>query len=444
MTTQERLANLRSIIPPIWEEYEKDLPLLLRNGGSALNTHDEKTLFYLSMIVAASGLFGRISGTYSQRKTFCNMYLLIQAPPGSGKGLMMGTRVALAKVQNQLLQESAFKITVYKQRLAEALKNRTVLPEKPASKTLFIPANTSSSKLITHLKDNSPYQGAVMIESELDSLTQANKSDFGGFGDCLRKAFQNESIGYTRSMNDSFIEIDEPYLSLCLSGTPNQLHRLIGTAEDGLYSRFLHFSFNGKAEWQDVHCKDCLNFTDLLKSQQDDYYKLWRFYADRDVRFVLTTNQWEQLNSMFRKELDSVAAVGNVHALGVVKRHGLMLFKICAALTAIRTFHLNNEDSLIECIDKDFEIGKQLISISLDSSLEILEKLPVPQPGNKGRDKKVDFEKSMGKRLTRSEAVELGLRYKVSPRTIDRWLSTFVSEGKLKVLEHGHYEKCND
>jgi hypothetical protein len=145
---------------------------------------------------------------------------------------------------------------------------------------------------------------------------------------------------------------------------------------------------------------------------------------------------------MFRHELENIANTGNIYAVGVLKRHAVMFFKFCAVLTAFRMYQLGNMDTTIECLDKDFEIAKYFISISLDSSLEVLEQLPATRVPIKRKDKTLQFESSLPASFTRAFAVKASKDLKISSRTVDRWLEKLVLDGKIKQQEHGHYEKC--
>src|SRR5690606_8805336 len=69
----------------------------------------------------------------------------------------------------------------------------------------------------------------------------------------LRKGYHHETFSSSRKMDNEFIDIESPKLSLVLSGTPEQIHGLIHSAEDGLFSRITFYTYDGGGSvWKDV------------------------------------------------------------------------------------------------------------------------------------------------------------------------------------------------
>lgn len=441
MTNQDVLTPPSPMETGIWQSLERFMPSILRDCGRHLRTEQEKNLYYLSMIVACSALLTRIRGTYHRRTAYLNMIMFGIAPPGSNKSVAMSPRIALQKIHDELIKESSFKMSVYKQQLSMASKSKSNFPERPPIRLLFVLGNVTSSKLIQHLSDNQPYVPTLTIESEIDTIAQSVRSEHGGHSDILRNVFHNEAVNYSRKGGDEFLEVKTPKLAMIVTGTPEQNKRFIGTAENGLFSRILYYYFSGGSGWDDVSPKnDEVNFQDLLSEASDEFLKLWKFYNQRDVTFNLTNCQWDKLNELFGCELERVAP--DEYAQGVVKRHGLILFKMAAVLTALRMYELNNSDNYIECLDKDFEIAKELTLQSMDHSMEILEQLPSsPKPIHRNKGKKEEFYNRLSQRFSRGEAILAGQSLKVSPRTLDRWLNHFVSSRKLTMEDYGFYSK---
>ena len=113
--------------------------------------------------------------------------------------------------------------------------------EFPNKSMLFLPANSSSTGLQELLQNNQ--ERGILFETEADTLNIILKQDFGDYSDVLRKAFHLESIVYYRRGNKEYKSISEPKLSVIISGTPNQLTKLIPSAENGLFSRFIIYLF---------------------------------------------------------------------------------------------------------------------------------------------------------------------------------------------------------
>ena len=80
----------------------------------------------------------------------------------------------------------------------------------------------------------------TVFETEADTLADALKQDHGGFSDTLRQSFGHEPLSYFRRTNSEDVEIASPALSVVLSSTFDQLVKLIPSAENGLFSRFVY------------------------------------------------------------------------------------------------------------------------------------------------------------------------------------------------------------
>ena len=109
---------------------------------------------------------------------------------------------------------------------------------------IICPPDSSAAAVKGNLKLNIGI--ATICETEADTLSSTLQQEWGQFSDLMRKAFQHEPITFSRLGEKSMIKLEEipcPRLSICLSGTPNQIHGLIKGIEDGMFSRIMFYSF---------------------------------------------------------------------------------------------------------------------------------------------------------------------------------------------------------
>jgi hypothetical protein len=342
-------------------------------------------------------------------------------------------------------QESVRRKKEYHAMLKSAKKKKeelALIPPKPPFEVVLIPADCSGSKFVTHLADNQ--QGdcpAIMIESEIDTLTRANNSEWGNFSDMLRKAFHNEPVSMSRRADDEYIEVKAPKLAVALSGTMSQFTRLINNSEDGLYSRFAVYTIDATDQWQDVGpCDSCPNLTEFFNKQAEEYLKFYEFVSGKPFEVQLTSEQWATLNAYCDDRLFEITRFGNANCSGLVKRHGLIWFKLCMALSAFRKYETKNEDDIMVCTQEDFKTAWNLAHHSLNRSLELFKRLP--GANKQGFDIRKDkFYQLLPDEFTTAEAVKLEWGRKVSERTIGRYLDELVEQGYLTKLGHGKYKK---
>jgi uncharacterized protein DUF3987 len=419
-----------------------NLPILLKKGIEKFREEFEKDLFLFSTLTVCSGLLTKVSGIYRQEKAYPNLFLLVVAPPASGKSAMMHSRRLISKIHDRKYKEAKQLKAEYERKLRErGRRSNAPAPEKPRFNVVLIPANCSSSKIISHLADNQTDDcPSVLIESEIDTLTIAQSNEWGNFSDILRKAFHNEPVSQSRKTGDEYIEVTSPKLAVALSGTLNQVKTLINNSEDGLYSRFLVYAIDSGGLWFDVSpCDTCPNLTEVFEEQADEYHDFWEFISKEPFEVLLTQDQWVILNTAYKSKLSEIKEYVNPNCTGLVKRHGIMLFKLCLVLTAFRKYERKLMGKEMICQKEDFETALYLAGQSLEHSLNIFEQLP---GGNKqAHDAKNKIYDRLLPRFTYSEAVEIGHSLQISDRTVERYLKSLIKRGALVQPERGKYQK---
>jgi len=418
------------------------LPAILRKSVEVFETVDEQLLCLFGALTGCSGLLTEVSGNYMNRTIYPNLFFLASAPAASGKGALMSTRTLLDDIHQSYLKVSVQKQDQYKAALKNAKKDEAALMQRPPFQIPIIPGNVTSSRLIQHMQENLPHVPCIVIESELDTLSQATNKADNGFSDILRKSFHNENISISRKTDNEYYEIGKPKIAMVLSGTPAQINRLIPDAEDGLFSRFMMYSYNPPLEWNDVTpCFFCLNKNDILGSLSKDYTKFFKFYNNRQVSIDLTGEQWVRLNNKYKDILMNVVAADSAEgAVSVIKRNGVILYKIAMVLTAFRMFELGIDDNFLQCEDKDFDTAITLAMISLESSLRVLATLPKSKVTSSNSNK-AHLLNGLQKEFARAEWLTVAGENLISVRTADRMLNNWVKEGRLLQIEKGRYRK---
>jgi hypothetical protein len=447
---QTRRINQETLIEPGEElptyRQPDTLPQLLKEGVDKFRIEEEKNLFLLSTLTVCSGLFTNMYGTYRQSKNYPNLFLLVEAPPASGKSAMLYSRKLIKKIHDKVMHASVKEKEEYERKVKALRKSDSDLPPpRPPFKVVLIPANSSGSKFISHLADNQYGDiPSILIESEIDTLTNAIGNEWGNFSDVLRCAFQNETVGMSRRKDNEYIEIHSPKLAVALSGTMNQVKKLINNSEDGLFSRFLVYSLDTGIQWSDVSpCQDCINLTDFFDMQADEYRQCYEYISKKPYEVKLTDEQWKTLNEDFGNELSYVAAFGDPNLSGVIKRHGLMVFKVCMTLTGFRIYEGKIESDVVECKQEDFETAMYLVKKSLGASKEMFQQLPgggSKQSNGKGSP----LYRQLPDEFTYTDAIGLTESLGVADRTIERHLKQLVKEGLLIQPERGKYKKLSD
>jgi len=194
-------------------------------------------------------------------------------------------------------------------------------PQEPAFKLLFIPADCSQAMMMQILQDNDG--SGIICETEADAMSGANKQDWGNYSHIMRAAFHHEKISAARKTNRELLEIKHPQLAVALSGTPAQVPKLIASAEDGLFSRFLFYAFKNEIIWQDPSPRPSgIVYNDHFEALSNEVLKIVDFLNQYPTEVFLTKNQWAKLNKVFLDKLKNVVIFTGEDAASVVFRLG--------------------------------------------------------------------------------------------------------------------------
>ena len=430
----------------------QNLPSLLKRGCDVLETNRERDIYLTGALIVLSGSLLKVEGLYDRNRQYPNLFGFIIAPAANGKGALRYAKI----LGDAIHQKHLKKYEAEKRNYNEAMENYQVAisdfrkrkipsyPEEPkplVKETLFIPGNSSAAMVIRQLKNSNG--SGIICETEADTLSNALKQDWGGFSDLLRKAFHFEGVSYARKSADEMFEITEPRLSVALSGTPDQVFGLIPSPEDGLFSRFLFYVFSTDMDWRDVSADE--EKFDLIAFYQElskEVLEMVEWLAGHPTKVKLRKVQWEFLNNFFRKLLKEISTFNDLEASSLVKRLGVILFRILMILTSIRKFENKDLAENVFCSESDFIIGIKMIEVFWAHGMFMFEHLPKQKrkPFQKVKNPKQQFFDQLPKEFSRQDAVEIGKRFHLSRATVDRLLKKY-KQGYIKQLEYGVFSK---
>lgn len=435
--------------PFIPQSVYDNLPPTLFECCEVFNDFRERDVFLTGALAIISGCLPNVSGVYGGSKVYPNLFSFILAPAASGKGALKFAKVLANKYHAKTLAKSVQDKKEYDAKIAASKKgaqklNLTFiggLPKEPKFKVVYIPANTSNAKVIQHLEHNDGK--GIFCETEADTLGQTFKNEWGGYSDMLRKAFHHEPISISRKTDSEFVEVNEPQLSVALSGTPKQVFNIISSAEDGLFSRFIFYVFKTDSVWLDPSPKgNPINLTTFFDKQSQRILEMVEFFEDEEMTLHLSVEQWRELNTEFETFLERVNTFVGEDALSVVKRLGLILYRFCMLFSAIRKFESKSRNKEIDCSDVDFKTALVLTKVYLEHSLMMFNNLP--KQGEQGVFKssknKQTFFDALPDSFQRKDAVEMGEIFGMKARSVDSFLQTCIGKF-LEQPKSGFYKK---
>jgi hypothetical protein len=436
-------------MPMLPDEAFDKLPEILKQGAAVFQDRRERDVFLTGALSIISGCMRNVVGLYRAKEHFANLFVFIIAPAASGKGSLTFAKVLGDKFHDKLVAESIEQQKIYKIELQEYKRkindkkqdtSELAPPEEPPFIVLFIPANNSSARVIQHLKEGD--EQGIFCETEADTMGAVFKQDWGSYSDLLRKAFHHEPISYSRKTNKEWVEIKKPRLSVALAGTPGQVENLIKSAEDGLFSRFIFYTFKSEIVW--VKASDTMNGINLtahFEQLSDTVLQFVGFLETYEkINFKLSENQWDKLNEFGENCLNSLATFVSEDLSSTSKRLGLILYRVAMVITALRYFDNGEIANEYHCTDEDFELALSLVKVYQDHSVFMFKELP-KQATVTDKLLKQFFEK-LATSFRRKEAITLAeAELGIKERTADHYLSKLVAFKWIEKTRNGIYQK---
>lgn len=426
----------------------EEMPSIIREVALMFKEPRERDVFITGMLSVLSGIMFNVKGIYDGDLVFPNLFVFVIAPAASGKGNMKIAKQIADDFHNKMVAESLLLMERYKIELDEyneAKKRKEKTGEKPVEppfKMLFVPGNSSSAAIYEHLRDTDGI--GIVFETEADTISGTLKNDWANYSDLLRRAFHHESLTSKRKTNKEYIEIKLPKLSMALSGTNDQVSRLIHSAENGLFSRFLFYQYHELRSWKDVSPSNGkYNFPTKVIEKGADYTKMAEFLRANPTNFSLSEKQWTELNRVFSMQLNNTACFVGEEAGASIIRLGIITFRLAMIFSAIKKYEDKNKEENVVCTDAQFKIAFELMQIYLVHTMAVYGNLPTKR---KSLDPKMQvFLDKLPISFERKDAIiaanQNGL--KLADSTVDKYLRRLIEYKYLEkdIIEYNSYRK---
>ena len=372
----------------------------------------ERDYFTLSLLpLLGATLENNVWGRYNKSISHCNLYTMIVAPPASGKGVMNDAKHLFSAIEKQ---------------------------RRDMYKTFTIPGNISAAMLIQMMSANEG--SGILCETEADKITNALNQDWGDFSDTLRKGFHYEEVSYARKGEEEKIKLDKTNLSALITCTPGQVPKLMKEQSDGLYSRFLFYYSD---EFTDFDL-DIPNYNEeVIEKRLSEYKTVYRnvyeYFEQHPLEIRMEPELWKYLITHFKgKQLD-LRKNGNTTTEDVVKRAGLICFRITMLLTAIDCYDNNLKEDNVFVKKEHLEASIALIDYLLDHNIKVLNL--VPNTSSKSNHKSIPKQEYLGLLDNIFSPDDFVKKVGESQRQVYRYIDDWLNAGVIVKLSKGKYKK---
>ena len=412
LNSSEEQENLRIV-----ENMDvNNLPELMQNVLSLANTPAEKDMLLMSALVACGSVMPNLYCKYgiAAKRYYPNLQLFIVGSAACGKG-----------IANLALE------------LVKPIHEKT---------PLIIPGDATYPAFFQTLARQNGR--GYIHESEGSVITDIWRSSTANYNTALRKAAEHETISRARCREASVIE--NPQVSMVLTGTFSQYHALVPSIENGYFSRLLTLIVDEHQAFNCRYVQPSETSGETIQTAAEQLYHLYEKLLFTKAReFKLTPDQRTRLGKHLETAYPTLIRMLGEDFHSVVLRMAVHIERIAMILSTLR---LSETPSLqgrsgeaFYCSDIDYAtaelIGNKLI-LHMAQAYQLVkgtEKIEAPKV--KPLDQKAILLSLLPDEFGHAILVKEAATQGIPARTAERWNEGWQQTGIVFRLKHDCYKK---
>ena len=395
---------------------QDNLPELLRLMLSQASTPAEQDILLMATLAAASACVPTVYFRYGPtgKKYFSNLQCFVLAASASGKG-----------IANQALEM----VRVIDEQYPILIAGDSTLP--------------------AWFKALAERNGCgYMHESEGSVITDIWRTAAANYNTALRKAAEHEPISRNRCTGSS--EIQNPRLSMLLTGTFNQYRTLVPSVENGYFSRLLTLCIRETHPFNKryVSAKPTQSAVPQMVGRQ--LLKIYeQLMQGGEVEWSLTDTQKERLGEHLETEYTTLINLLGDNFHSAVVRMAVQIERIAMVLSVMRVTSTNplthSSTNPLICSDADYTtaelIGNKLL-LHMASAFRMINGDAIDLvPEIKPLDQRKLLFDQLPNEFASKVLVEEAKSQGVSRRTALRWNDAWQEQGFVQQIKYGIYKK---
>lgn len=392
------------------------LPSLIQPLMSLAHSEAEKDMLLMSLLTAAGSAMPNIYCRYgiAAKRYYPNLQLFIVGSAACGKGI--------ANIARDLLQPIHEKMP------------------------LIIPGDATYPAFYQTLAKQ--HGRGYIHESEGSVITDIWRSSTANYNTALRKAAEHETISRARCKEHSVIE--NPQLSMVLTGTFSQYHALVPSVENGYFSRLLTLIVDDVRPFSERYVQPAEASQNAIATAAEQLYRLYeKLLFAKPREFSLTPEQRDRLGLHLKTAYPTLIRMLGEDFHSVVLRMAIHIERLAMILSTLRLNEeqLNNQNHelKIECSDEDYQtaelIGNKLILHMAQAYQMIKGTQKIELPKIKPIDQKLILLSLLPEEFESRHLVDEARSQGISPRTATRWNEEWQQIGSVQKIRHGVYRK---
>ncbi|MCH5178531.1 MAG: DUF3987 domain-containing protein [Prevotellaceae bacterium] len=242
------------------------------------------TMMALGQIATVSAVLPNVCANIDRKRYYPNLGLFVAGAPASGKGAIQNCRGLIEQIDEQIYEE-------YLDAKASGEQNAPM-------RSLIFPGNSTNAAFIDMLEQNGGK--GLMFESETKVLTSMlRNSEYGLNRETLLQLLEHEMVSIARVKDRTLIRIQEPQLSMVLTGVEGDVLDFLGKDGNGsgLVSRLLFFMLKPKERvyhpWVDDD-NDDMSLDELLQEETAKITELHAVLSSRETPLKVKFSKGEK------------------------------------------------------------------------------------------------------------------------------------------------------
>ena len=393
-----------------------NLPEIMKSVLSLAHTPAEKDMLLMSALTACSSGLPNLYVKYgvAAKRYYPNLQLFIVGSAACGKGI--------ANLALELIKPIHEKMP------------------------LIIPGDATYPAFYQTLAKQ--HGRGYIHESEGSVITDIWRSSTANYNTALRKAAEHETISRARCREASVIE--NPQISMVLTGTFSQYKALVPSIENGYFSRLITLIVDEHQAFNSSYVQPSENSGDVIKAAAEKLYHLYESLLFAHPReFSLTAEQKERLGKHLETAYPTLIRMLGEDFHSVVLRMAVHIERIAMILSALRLceeqLKIKNYELRMECSDVDYQtaemIGNKLILHMAQAYQLVKGTEKVEQPKVKPLDQKQILLSLLPEEFESKMLVDEAKAQGLTERTAFRWNDDWQQSGTVLKIRHGVYRK---
>jgi hypothetical protein len=296
-------------------------------------------------------------------------------------------------------------------------------------------------------------------ESEGSVITDIWRSSTANYNTALRKAAEHETISRSRCREASVIE--NPQVSMVLTGTFSQYHALVPSIENGYFSRLLTLIVDEHQAFNSRYVQPSENSDDVIQTAAEQLFYMYESLLFAHPReFSLTKEQKDRLGNHLQTAYPTLIRMLGEEFHSVVLRMAVHIERMAMILSMLRmTSGESNSPEMEErsrilsgttdkaflCSDEDYQtaemIGNKLILHMAQAYQLVKGTEKVEQPKVKPLDQKQILLSLLPEEFESKMLIDEAQLQGISRRTAFNWSDEWQEHGVIIKIRHGVFKK---